>query len=469
MKVAAMENKSSGLQPVEKHTTTAPESMPEKSPTAEKPRRQTFGRQLVMLVVAAVVIAGAWYAYSHGFLPGHSNAKNSNNHGGKATLGLAQEKSSEKGAEEKSSLPPSGPIKTVVAEVRLRGDVLRLTGTLLADERSAVASNASGIAAEVRVDRGSFVRKGDVLVQIDPTDAQNKLAEGRAMLEELKARLGITDDLEKFDPHDQPEVRLAKASADLAAANFKRASDLYAKKVISSEAFDQAKTELELATQRYRQALLQIRQVYQSCQTVLVKLAMLEKAVADTTIRAPFDGWVAERLVSVGEQISSGMQATKVVILVRIEPLRLALTVPQQDCGRVAEGQKVRFHVDSYPERTFEATVRYISPVLTSDTRSMVIEAVAPNPEGLLRPGMFVTAELEVGNQRSAVFVPTDAIERLGEVARVFVVRDGIAREQVVALGPESNGQVEVLSGLKGGERLVAQPNTVRDGTPVQP
>ena len=75
--------------------------------------------------------------------------------------------------------------------------------------------------------------------------------------------------------------------------------------------------------QRYRQALFQIRQVYQLCRTAQIKLAILEKAVADTTIRAPFDGWVAEKLVAVGEQISSGMQATKVVTLVRIDPLRL--------------------------------------------------------------------------------------------------------------------------------------------------
>ena len=181
-------------------------------------------------------------------------------------------------------------------EIVQRSGILRLTGTLIADERSSVASNASGIAAEVRVDRGSLVRKDDVLVQIDPTDAKNKLAEGQAMFEELKARLGLEENMEKFNTEDQPELRLAMASAELAAANLRRAKDLITKKVISNESFDQTQTEYELASQRYRQALLLIKQAYQACKTVQTKLTILEKAVADTTIRAPFDGWVAEKL-----------------------------------------------------------------------------------------------------------------------------------------------------------------------------
>ncbi len=183
---------------------------------------------------------------------------------------------------------------------------------------------------------------------------------------------------------------------------------------------------------------------------------------------APFDGWVAEKLVAVGEQICSGMQATKVVTLVRINPLRLLLTVPQQDIGRIQPGQAVRFHVDSFPDRVFEAQVRLIAPVVTSDTRSMMVEAMAKNPDGALRPGLFATAELELKDQATAVLAPLEAVQRMGEVARVFVVRDGAAREQVVALGEQSGGKVEIRSGLTGKEILVAHPELVHDGDKVQ-
>jgi membrane fusion protein (multidrug efflux system) len=294
------------------------------------------------------------------------------------------------------------------------------------------------------------------------------LAEGQSTLDELKARLGLNGNMENFNPEDEPEVKLAKASADLAASNLRRAKDLYARKVVSAEAFDQTKTDYELATQKYRQSLLLIQQAFAACQTQMAKINILEKAVQDTTIRAPFDGWVGEKPVSVGEQISSGMQATKVVTLVRIDPLRLSLTVPQQSVGFIRPGQMVKFQVDSFPDKPFEAKVRYIAPIVTNDTRSMQVEAVVPNPDGALYPGMFATAELELKNLKPRIFVPKPAVEKMGEVARVFIVRDGIARAQIVALGEEKNGKVEILADLTGHETLVAHPELVHDGDKVR-
>jgi RND family efflux transporter MFP subunit len=425
------------------------------------------GRLVAITAIAGLVLAGGgWYAYTkyaahQGSAGVAETAGKGEQPAGKATLGFVSGGAATNGKNQK--------IVVVPVEVTQRSDILRLTGSLAADERSSVASNVSGIVAEVLVDRGSVVRKNDVLVQLDPTDAKNKLSEGRAMLQELKARLGLDGNVENFNPEDQPEVRLAKASADLAVSNLKRAKEMFSKKVISTEAYDQTKTECELATQRYRQALLLIKQAYSACQTAMTKLAILEKAVADTTIRAPFDGWVAEKLVAVGEQINSGPQATKVLTLVRVDPLRLSLTVPQQDIGRICPGQVVRFRVDSFPDRTFDGKVQFIAPVVTNDTRSMVVEAIVKNPDGALRPGLFATAELELKGQAQAVYAPTGAVQKTGEVGRVFVVRDGVAREQVVALGEEIRGRIEIRAGLKGQERLVASPDLVHDGDLVRP
>ena len=439
------------------------------STNVAKTRRRRWWPIALLVVVA--VAAGAWYWYPQFVaLAGSRSGAAANNGGnrqsnGKASLGFAPVEAADPA---KTGAATTG-VETVRVEIVPRFDVLKLTGSLMADERSSVASNTSGIAAEVRVDRGSLVKKNDVLVQIDPTDATNKLAEGQAMLDELKARLGLDGNMENFRPEDEPEVRLAKASADLAAANLKRAKDNIAKKVISNEAFDQAQTEYELAAQRYRQSLFQIKQVYQMYRTAEIKLAILKKAVDDTTIRAPFDGWVAEKLVAPGEQISSGMQATKVVTLVRIDPLRLSLTVPQQDIGRIRPGQTVRFRVDSFPDDEFEARVRFIAPVVMNDTRSMVVEAVAPNPDRKLRPGLFATAKLELPRQQPSVLAPVGAVLRTGEVGRVFVVRDGVAHELVVELGDADGDKIEIRSGLTGKEILVANPARVHDGDAVRP
>ena len=114
--------------------------------------------------------------------------------------------------------------------------------------------------------------------------------------------------------------------------------------------------------------------------------------------------------------------------------------------------------------------MRYIAPVVTNDTRSMVVEAVVPNPErrvaaGPVRHGRAGAAE----KQAPSVFVPVGAVQKTGEVARVFVVRDGVAREQVVALGEADSGKVEIRSGLTGKELLVARPELVHDGDAVRP
>jgi RND family efflux transporter MFP subunit len=430
-----------------------------------KPRGGSLKRWLSRIGLVAAIGVG-YFAYEYlyaGAGTGENKAKSAATNGsGKAALGFI-------GKSDKNKAGAAARTPIVAAQLIERSDILRLTGTLMADERASVASNISGIAADVRVDRGSVVRKNDVLVQIDPTDAKNKLTEGLAMLDELKARLGLTDNMENFNPEDEPEVRVAKASADLAAANLKRANEMYTRKVISAEAYDQTRTEAELATQRYRLAQFQIRQAYQLCKTAEAKLAILEKAVADTTIRAPFDGWVAEKLVAVGEQISSGMQATNVVTLVRIDPLRLSLTVPQQDISDIQPGQTVRFQVDSFPDQTFTATVRFIAPIVASDTRSMIVEAVVPNPEHMLRPGLFAIAELVLPKKKSIVFVPQNAVERTGDVGRVFVVHDGVAREQIVALGELVGEKVEIRSGLTGKEQLVAHPEKVQDGEAIRP
>jgi len=445
----------------------------EGSPHAEAPpvaaARPRKGRLLLMLSAAAVAVVGGWFvlpwatAHRGDVASESTTGEAQGGREGKASLGFVSKEEASRGGE-----AAARSYDTVPVEVVQRNHVLRLTGTLTADEKSAVVANVSGIVAEVRVDRGSVVRKNDVLVQLDATDAKNKLAEGQALLDEAKSRLGLTDLAQPFKPEEQPEVKLAAAALELADGTLRRAEKVYAQRALAEETFQQIKTEQFLASQRYDQAVRQMRVAYLTCKAAQIRVTMLEKAVADTTIRAPFDGLVAEKLVSVGEQVSSGMQATKVVTLVRIDPLRLSLTVPQHEVGRVRERQTVRFEVDTFPGRTFEGTVRFVSPTVTQDTRSMVVEAVVPNAEGALRPGLFANAQLVLAERQAAILVPAGAVQKLEEVARVFVVHDGVARERVVALGEQSDQKVEVKSGLTGKERLRPRPDRLHDGDRVR-
>lgn len=369
--------------------------------------------------------------------------------------------------------------KTRVEAVR-RNVTLRLTGSLAADEKSDVACNTAGIVAEVHCDRGSLVKKGDLLVKLDPTDAQNALNEALAAVQELLVRLGVDNPsrsvtieellnfntlMGKFNVNELPEVKAAKLAVDLESANFKRATDLYEKKFIATETYDKNRTDYFSAVERHLQAVRQGKQLYQNCLLAQARAATLLKALKDCVITAPFDGWVAERWVSCGERMVSMFPgAGRAVTLLRIDPLRLSLTVPQQHVTKVRPGAPVVFQSDSYPGREFRGEVRYIAPAVTSDNRSLVVEAVVPNPGYPLRPGMFVTADLELAETRSDLFIPRTAVRLKGEVASVFVVRDGAAREQIVALAEPAGDRVQVTAGLAAGDVIVTEPEKVHDG-----
>lgn len=454
------------LQPHEEQRDTAPGSTSDELP-ARAPKSR--GRRWVLVAaVAAVALAGAaggWRMHSNRGTTGEANDSSPNGSSGrKAALGFAE------GGDAASDNGRTSRGETIRVEMVPRHSRLGLTGTLVADEQSSVASNTNGIVAQVRVDRGSVVKKGDVLVQLDSTDAKNRLAEGMALADELKARLTWGDASGPFVAEDQPAVKLAAAALALATSRKNRAEALAQKNAISADEGEQHKSEYECAVQRHRQSLQQVRQDYQAYQTAVAKLAALRKAVADTTIVAPFDGMVVEKNVAVGEHISGGgaAPASKVVTMARINPLRVCVTVPQQSSAQIAPGQTLHFRADSHPGKTFRAEVRYVSPEVTSDTRSLLVEAVADNANGALRPGLFITAELELSQQEPEMLVPVAAVQRTGEVARVVVVRDGVARGQVVALGEENNGKVRIQSGLTGKEVLLSRPELFRDGDQVR-
>jgi RND family efflux transporter MFP subunit len=194
-------------------------------------------------------------------------------------------------------------------------------------------------------------------------------------------------------------------------------------------------------------------------------VTLARKAMADTAVRAPFAGLVAERLVSVGDYVTRG---TRVATVVKIDPLRVELTVPEQSMALVKAGQPVRLSVDAYPGEQFAATVRFVSPALRSDQRALTVEAVAPNRDGRLKPGLFVTASIQQGAPTPALLVPATAVETIAGTSRVYVIRDGKAEEKIVTLGEPAGSLIEITSGVSKGDVVAAEPRgRVADGMPI--
>jgi len=359
------------------------------------------------------------------------------------------------------------PLVIEVANVESRPieRYLRVTGSLVADEQAEVSAEAPGRVVATPVERGTRVAQGAVLARISAAETSAQLLEAEANAAQIEARLGLRAD-QPFDSSRVPDVMHAKASLDLAEAEFGRIASLLEQKVVSQSEYDQRRSQVDAARQQFQVARNVAEQSYRSLEAARARIALARKAQADTTVRAPFSGVVAERLVSIGDYVTRG---ARVATVVRIDPMRVELTVPEQAVSLVKIGQPVRMAVDAYPGETFVANVRYVSPSLRTDQRALTVEAVAANHDGRLKPGLFASASIQQPVSAPALLVPATAVETVAGTARVYVVKDGKADERIVTIGETVGDQLEITSGITKGELVAAAPKGhLTDGTPVR-
>ncbi|HET6147958.1 MAG TPA: efflux RND transporter periplasmic adaptor subunit [Polyangia bacterium] len=306
--------------------------------------------------------------------------------------------------------------------------VLTLSGTLIGGEESDVAAGAAGKILATYVERGSVVKKGAVLVRLDARTLNAQAREAEAQIGSLKAQQ-------------------AQAALDC-----ERTESMLKKGAIARADYDKSKTSCE--TTRWSVAAAQAR-----------KTAIAE-ALRDTEIRAPFSGLIVERKVSAGEYVRADSQ---VVTLVAVDSLRVELTVPEADVVNVRPGMIVDFRTTAgNGGDAHRGRIRYIGPSVRRQTRDAIVEAVVENVSHDLRPGMFVTARMALGEQ-SLPSVPQAAVRAEGNLRHVFVAAGGRLEDRLVQAAEAQNGQVPILSGLKAGEPVVAELTPdVRDGARVK-
>jgi len=356
-------------------------------------------------------------------------------------------------------------VAPVAAVERPIARFIRVTGTLNAEEQADVAAETAGRVIATPVERGTPVAQGAELVKLSPVETEASLKEAEANAAQIEARLALGQN-GTFDVNKVPEVANARANYDLATAEFGRIEKLLSERVVSQSEYDQRKTQVEAARQQYESAKNAGEQQYQALQASRARVTLARKALADTEVRAPFAGLVAQRMVSTGDYVTRGMKVAEVV---RITPLRIELTVPEQFVASVGVGQPVSFSVDAFPGRLFEGKVRYVSPALRAEQRALTVEAVVPNGDAQLKPGMFATAQIEQNKKEPAVLVPATAVRVISGTGRVFVVNGDRAEERVVATGQKVDPLVEIVTGLKAGERVATENvNQLVDGVKVK-
>ena len=371
---------------------------------------------------------------------------------GAAAAGAACSAGDAKGREQAAApaTVQAAPVAAVEAPV---ARFIRATGSLMAEEQADVAAETAGRIVEAPVERGTPVSQGAELVRLSSTETDAQLKEAEANAAQLEARLGLTAGA-PFDVDRVPEVQNAKAGADLAQSEFARIKSLLDQRVVSQSEYDQRRTQAEAARQQVDAAKNGAAQQYQMLEAARARVALARKAVADTVVRAPFAGAVAQRLVSVGDYVTRG---TKVAVVVRVNPLRVQLTVPEQFISAVAVGQPVNFEVDAYAGRQFEGTIKFVSPALQADQRALTIEATVPNANGVLKPGLFATARIEQRSKTPGVLVPASAVQVTSGTSRVYVVAGDHVEERIVTTGDTVGDRIEITKGLKAGERVATK------------
>jgi membrane fusion protein (multidrug efflux system) len=326
--------------------------------------------------------------------------------------------------------------------------IVEATGSFQADESSDVAPESSGRVMATPVDIGQHVPKGAVLIRIQAVDANLRLDEARAAVQRADANL-----------------KLAESQNALAQTTAKRNEALLKGGLVPQTTADEARTQAETSANNVLVARASLAQVR-------AQLALAEKAVNDVVVVAPFAGYISQRRVAMGEFVQP---STAVVTLLRIDPLRLQLTIPSVQAAQVAVGQAVTARVDAFPGKTFEGRISAVNPLIAAESRSFIVEAKVPNPKGELKPGMFAVASIDQGRTERAMLVPKRAvIEDVNTNSfRVFVVdKENKARVRVVQLAARQNqpDSTKILTGIKEGER-VATSNLadLYDGAEVTP
>ncbi len=393
-----------------------------------------------------------------------------------------------------SAAPKAVAVSATPASLRQVSAGFEETGSFVADESSDIASAVAGLVTATPVNVGDFVKQGQTICELDRRDAQLRLNQMRAQLDEATAavrqaqsRIGLNAS-RTFDANLVPEVAAAKAGyestqaqARLAAADAKRYENLVKTGDVSQSAFEKARTQQETAEaqanaakQQYEAALNAARQSYGAVETsqaslesMRAQVAQAEKGVADTTIHAPFDGYISARPVAAGAHVAV---TDKIATIVRIGTMKLQLQTPEQRSARATVGMTVVAKVSAFPDRDFQGKVSAINPSVDPNSRAFILEARFNNPKAELRPGMFATARVLLPGLEDAVFVPRSAVihDRTTDSNQVFVIENNVARLHVVLTGETDGSSVRILSGLSGNESVAtSHQGDLFDGAPV--
>lgn len=375
--------------------------------------------------------------------------------------------------------PPAVEVTTATAIVRELPRFFEATGSLSGDEQTDVSPSMAGKVSVVAVDMGSYVKRGQTIVRLDDVDAKLRVQQGQAQVDQAKAALRQAEEKvgmrpgQSFDINKLPEVANARVALELAEKNLRRSEKLIESGDVSRSTYDQQKAQRDQLKEQYESALSLARQNYAAVMTARANVANAESQLnlairnqSYANVYSPIDGYVADRPADLGEYVST---TTKVATIVKINPLRVRIDIPEQAIPSVSVGQSVSVTTSAWPDRNFSGRIARISPNVTPTSRTLTVEAEIENGSGVLKPGQFATVRILESRAAPATLVPARAVRTESGVSRVFVVKDGKAQERQVQLGQTEGDLIEIKTGVAENE-IVATSNVeqLSDGMAVK-
>ncbi|MBS4013259.1 MAG: efflux RND transporter periplasmic adaptor subunit [Bacteroidetes bacterium] len=305
--------------------------------------------------------------------------------------------------EDKGALPASGPralhVDALVIKTQRLVEVINSSGTIMPDEQVDLSFETSGKIVELKFDEGSKVSKGQLLAKINDAHLQ-------AQLQKLKAQKKLTEEREF------------------------RQRTLLSRDAISQESYDQVVTEL---------------------QTIGADIMLVEARIAETELRGPFDGIIGLRHVSEGAFVNMN---TQIAQLIKNNPLKIEFAIPERYSGEIQPGFPIKFTLDGIQDSLF-AKVYAVEPKVDIRTRNVVVRARYFDPNERIKPGRFVSIQLELSSVNNAIAIPTESLIPEMEGDRVFVYRSGKAESVLVKTGLRTEDMIQITNGLEPGDTLI--------------
>ena len=292
-------------------------------------------------------------------------------------------------------------VEVVTPERALVRDELITFGSLRSDESTLIRPEVEGRLATLHFREGQAVKAGALLVSLDDSIARAELAQ-------------------------------AQANLDLAEKSFERAQMLFKRGASNAQALDEASSQQQAAR---------------------ASLALAQARLDKTQIRAPYDGTLGLRLVSVGEYLNAG---DSIVNLEVLDPLKVDFRVPQKAVSQVHVGQPIEVTLDAYPGERFKGSIIALNPRLDEVGRSQAIRAQIGNADHRLKPGQFVKVSVILAERPKALLVPEEAVMPMGQLLFLNLLVDGKVERRQVRIGQRLRGRAEVVEGLDGSETLIS-------------